>query len=318
MSIRRCSLRVPPAAAGTRLDAVVGDWLRSALDRPPAKSAVRRLIVAGAIQVNGRQVRRPAYLLRERDRLDAVVDERRLEGTAGRDEPSPSVRALYEDDALIAVAKPALLPVHATADASRPDLYSLVLRHIGASGVSPYLGLHHRLDRDTSGIVLFTKRPEANPGLAAQFAGRQVRKVYHGLAADRPGPQPDAWQARNRLAQVGGGRNSRVEGVTEGGQAAETDFAVLGRYPGALLVEACPHTGRKHQIRAHLREHGTPLLGDARYGGPVRIAGVEVRRTMLHARSLTLRHPLTGAMLTIECEYPEDFAALLRRLRGGG
>jgi 23S rRNA pseudouridine1911/1915/1917 synthase len=102
--------------------------------------------------------------------------------------------------------------------------------------------------------------------------------------------------------------------VVADGQAAETGFAIVRRFPAALLVEARPATGRKHQIRAHLAEAGAPILGDARYGGPASAAGTPVPRVMLHAAALRLAHPVTGESLDIRCPRPADFQRLLDHL----
>jgi 23S rRNA pseudouridine1911/1915/1917 synthase len=114
---------------------------------------------------------------------------------------------------------------------------------------------------------------------------------------------------------VGTGRTSRTSRVTSGGQAARTSFAILEHLSHALLVEARPHSGRKHQVRAHLSGGGMPIIGDQRYGGPTRIAALTVARPLLHARRLALVHPLTAAPLEIDCEYTEEFRAVLDRLR---
>jgi 23S rRNA-/tRNA-specific pseudouridylate synthase len=175
--------------------------------------------------------------------------------------------------------------------------------------------LHHRLDRDTSGVVLFVKAREANAGVAAQFEGHRVEKVYHALSA-RPARMPAAhWRVENQLAAVGKGHRSRMQAVEQDGQRAATRFAVLERWPSALLVEARPETGRKHQIRAHLRECGLPILGDGRYEGPLRLGPRAVPRVMLHAARLVLQHPVTGKRLEILADYPDDFRALLAALR---
>lgn len=276
--------------------------------------------MSGVVLVNGSPLRRPGHAVDARARLDAAVDERRL---ATGSEPGRAIDVLFEDAALIAVAKPAGLAVHATADPARADLFTLVRRHLAArEGASaplaplPYLGLHHRLDRETSGIVVFTKQAAANAGLARQFAERGVEKVYHALTRRPAGAVDRSWHVSNRLSQAGTGRRSRVEGVAAGGAEAETMFAVLERFSSALLVEARPLTGRKHQIRAHLSP-GCAILGDVRYGGPERVGHTHVPRVMLHARLLRLRHPITGAPLEIACEYPDDFREILALLRSG-
>lgn len=204
--------------------------------------------------------------------------------------PAPTI--LYADEDLLAVDKPAGLPMHANLDESRPHL-------VGLLG-EPYLGIHQRLDRDTSGVVVFARSLRANAGLARQFEQRLVRKSYHALAVRRPCPKE--WRESRPL-----GDPARKGGpVTVGrGKPAETLFRVLRTLPAALLIEARPLTGRKHQIRAHLAAAGLPLLGDPLYGGP------PGPRALLHACRLELAHPVTGEPLVLESPYPEDFCLLL-------
>jgi 23S rRNA pseudouridine1911/1915/1917 synthase len=303
-----------------RLDDLLMPWLATALDRPLSKSSIRRLIMAGAVRVDGRPARRPGLIVSAGTRLDAAIDERRLP-LSPSEQPVPTVTVLYEDEALIAVAKPAGLPTHATADRARADLFTLVRAHLAEASHPPmtglpYLGLHHRLDRDTSGAVLFTKLPSANAALAAQFASHSIVKVYHAITAPPATPaHRESWLITNRLASSGTGRRSRMTAAGDRGQPAETSIRVLERYAGALLVEARPRTGRKHQVRAHLSGCGLPIAGDERYGGPLRLAGIQIPRPLLHARHLSLTHPLAGTPLEITCDYPDDYRLVLQRLR---
>ena len=330
-TVRHAS-NVAPARAGVRLDAFLAEWLPDPLNAALSRSAIRRLIMAGAVAVNGRLVRRPGLVLDAGWRVEARVDVSRLAAAerapaqaAGGGESAPAapppIDVLYRDPWLIAVAKPAGLLVHASADPRRPDLFArLRLMLVGeapegreASG-APYLGLHHRLDVDTSGVMLFTLHPDANEPLSRAFAEHRVEKVYHALVA-RPASAPqDRWIEDAPLAMTGSGRRARMSAVAAPGLKAETAFAVVRRLRRALVIEARPKTGRKHQIRAHLAARGLPILGDIRYGGAPIIAGASVPRVMLHACALRLSHPVTGTALEIRCPYPQDFGDLLARL----
>jgi 23S rRNA pseudouridine1911/1915/1917 synthase len=212
-------------------------------------------------------------------------------------------RILYEDDALLAVDKPPGLPTVATADPARAHLVGLVegvlLSRAGGEG-PPRLGVHQRLDRDTSGVVLFVKDPAANPGLAAQFAAHTIEKTYLALTARPARMRARAWRVDEPMERPGAKPVSAV-----------TDFKIVEAWPGGVLVEARPRTGRKHQVRIHLSRAGLPILGDAAHGGDPRAAP----RVMLHAARLRLRHPLTGAELSVASPMPADFRALLERLR---
>ncbi len=306
------------AQAGRRLDDVLGVWLSESLGLPLRRSAVRRLVMAGAVRVDGRPLRRPGYVLATGQRLEAHVD---LEGL-GRSRPDIPVAlgppdVLFEDPWLIAVAKPPHLPFHPTADPSRPSLVASVSRLLGerdGEAAPAHLGVHQRLDRDTTGVALLVKDAAANAGLARAFAERRVVKVYQALTARPPRKLPQAWTIENRLAAQGGGRRSRMAMVEDGGAPACTDVRVTRRFQHALLVEARPHTGRKHQVRAHLAGAGLPVLGDTRYGGPSRIGGLAITRVLLHASRLELPHPVTGAGLVVECPDPTDFRAVLDAL----
>jgi 23S rRNA pseudouridine1911/1915/1917 synthase len=277
---------VGASQAGARLDEVLASWLPGAMGRPLSRSLVRRLVMAGAVRVDGRPSRRPAETLGAGTVLDVRVDVDRLPP------PTPTAfRVVHRDASVVVVDKPSGLPTVPTADPSRPSLVALLRAELPPGA---HLGVHQRLDAETSGLVLFTVDPAADAAVAAQFERREVRKTY--LALVPAGPAREAWTASGPL----GGD----------GPAAVTEFRVAERRADCLLVEARPRTGRKHQIRIHLAEAGLPILGDRRYGGDGRVA-----RVMLHARRLELRHPATGSVLDVESPLPEDFSAVLRAAR---
>lgn len=241
--------------------------------------------------------------------------------------PSPGwdpERILFEDEWLIVVDKPAGVPTQPTLDARRPSVQSMLGTFLRErDGGEPYLGLQHRLDRDTSGVLLFTRDPRANAGVTALFAGKAVRKTYLAIAVSGAGA-PDSWEVSNHLAVIGRvGKASRFGAVRSGGDAARTTFRVVERLSGAILVEASPQTGRTHQIRVHLAEGGYPILGDPLYGGPTHLrAGgnggvVQAPRVMLHAAGIAFVHPITQASLQVTCSQPEDLVQCLGSLRCG-
>ena len=258
--------------------------------------------MAGGLRVRGQPLRAPGRLIDAGAPLELIV---RPELVRRDDDPSSleARRILYEDDALIAVDKPPRLPTVASADPRRASLVGLVerlLRSRAASGSSPaHLGVHQRLDQDTSGVVLFAKDPAANPDLAAQFAAHAVEKTYLALTARPRRLPPKAWRSETAMDEP------RAAGTAT--RAAVTDFVVQDVLERGLFVEARPRTGRKHQIRMHLAEAGMPILGDRRYGGDTTAAP----RVMLHAARLQLRHPLTGAPLSVASPLPSDFRAVL-------
>ena len=309
----RLRLRTTAGHEDQRLDLALGQWLPGALGRPLSKSVVRRLIMAGAVAISGRPLRAPGRRLRAG--LDVVVrvDPTRLPARRADEDVAFALTpadVLYEDEVLIAVDKPAGLATVPTADPARPSLVRAVAAYLGRDRPRAMaIGVHQRLDRDTSGVVLFAKDPSANPALARAFGAREVEKTYHALTA-RPVSAPSApWRVVSALGAIGKGRLGRV---LEGGKRGETDFVVLETLPRGLLVEARPRTGRKHQIRVHLAEGGLPILGDPVYGD--RRAAP---RLMLHATRLALRHPITGERLVIESPWPSSFRRAIEAMRSG-
>jgi len=305
---------VSDGLTGERLDRALAA-LAAAAGVALSRRRARALLEQGAVWVEGRLVRAASRVVTAGQRIEVVVED-----LAGEDQPAalePS-RILYEDEALIAVDKPAGLPTQATATGARDTLLAALERLITArEGRRPYLALHHRLDRDTSGVIVLARDPRANAGLAAAFRERQAHKVYLALTlpGDPAAPPEQTIDAALRPTTEGHARRQRVDPT---GDPARTLVRRLAVSPLAWWVEAQPLTGRMHQIRAHLAHAGTPLLGDRLYGGPQEIAGHPVPRTMLHAARLTLPHPLTGALLTLDAPLPADLRALRDRLLPSG
>lgn len=199
-------------------------------------------------------------------------------------------QVLYEDDFLLVVSKPAGLLFHPTWDPDRPNLVKEIRQ---ALGPDQYLGTHQRLDQVTSGVVLFSRHKSANFSLHRQFAMRKVEKVYHALVSQLPQP---AWEVSNHL-----GRDGAYTVEDDDGKLAVTSFRTLEQCSDCWLIEARPHTGRRHQIRVHLAGCGLPIVGDELYGGQ------PAHRTMLHALRLRLDHPISRQPLSFEAPYPADF-----------
>jgi 23S rRNA pseudouridine1911/1915/1917 synthase len=299
LTARRYRLVADPRLDGRRADDVAREWLARILGTEPSRAAVRRLIMAGGLRVRGRPLRAPGRLIDGGAALELIVRPelvRRDLGPSSLDE----AHILFEDDALIAVDKPPGLATVPSADPRRPSLVGLMegllrSRAGGGQKATRSLGVHQRLDQDTSGVVLFAKDPAANAGLSAQFAARTVEKTYLALTERPARVPPKAW---------------RSDAIVED-RPAVTEFVVAEVLARGLLVEARPRTGRKHQVRIHLADAGMPILGDRRYGG----ASGDAPRVMLHAARLALRHPLTGAPLSVESPLPADFRAALEARR---
>jgi RluA family pseudouridine synthase len=213
---------------------------------------------------------------------------------------------LHIDNALLVIDKPAGLPVLPDGwDSQAPYIVKLLEADYGR------IWIVHRLDKNTSGVLLFARTAEAHRSLNIQFEKHQVRKVYHALAEGNPGW--DVHTARHPLrANIGHKHRTAVD--NRDGKPSITHFRVLERFKKFVLLEAIPETGRTHQVRVHASELGFPLVGDSLYRS-TRDLGLS--RPALHALSLAFTHPETGESLTFESGYPEDFQLALTRARTG-
>ncbi len=311
---RRARFRVTAGEAGLRLAEALARFLPGVVGRPVPTARVRALVASGGVRVDGEVRRAAGRPLRVGQAVEALVRPDLLRPRSEASDRPFVLTAhaiLFRDSALLAVDKPPGLPTHPTADRARPSLVGHVEAYLRAGGAAPWVGVHQRLDRDTSGIVLFAIDPGANQGLARAFEGREVEKTYLALTA-RPTPLPPSrFRVSVPLAAPGRAGGLRVEVGGPDAKPAETEVVVLEALPRALLVEARPLTGRKHQVRAHLAHAGLPILGDAVYGPHAAAAP----RLMLHARRLGLVHPLTGERLGLESPVAADFEDVLRGLR---
>lgn len=305
-----------------RLDYFLMQWLPRALDRTVTRSLVRKLIQTGGVYVNRHRCEVPATNVYSGAVIEVFFDEVRLESPA-RTAHEPAVFReewiLYEDEWLIAVNKPVRLPTQPTLDPARNNLYRMLEAHLRQKRPEAYLGLHHRLDRDTSGVVLFTKKEEANKGVSQLFSEHRIRKTYQCLTWRGEGAsclvRGQDIKIDNFLAKQKGEKGkARYGAVSQGGYRAITDLRVLERFPSALWLEARPRTGRTHQIRVHCSEAGAPIFGDELYFPRELIPFCRPGRLMLHALALGFEHPLTGSPVSIEAPLPPDFRDYLARL----
>jgi RluA family pseudouridine synthase len=210
---------------------------------------------------------------------------------------------LFSDEHLLVLDKPAGLPVLPDGwEKDAPYLLKLLEAEFGK------IFIVHRLDKITSGVMVFARTPEAHRSLSLQFENREAKKIYHAILEGNPN-----WNekiARFPL-RTNVGHKHRTVVDPKNGKPSETRFSVLKRYPAGARVEAQPMTGRTHQIRVHACALGHPLLGDILYGAsPTDL----IARPALHARTLTFLHPATAERLTFRAEPPEDFVSALERL----
>lgn len=212
---------------------------------------------------------------------------------------------LFEDESIIVLNKPIGVPTHSTLDPDRDHLVAGLKRFLKErEGKIPYIGLHHRLDKDTSGIVLLTKQQSVNKAVGDLFAKRKIEKTYIAVTSSK-NLKSDRWKTESHLARK---PDSQVmQSVKSGGDHALTDFSVLEKNDKYAMIEVKPHTGRTHQIRVHLFENNMPILGDPLY---FKDNSQNYPRLFLHAHKLRFKHPATNFMVEIESEVPEEFAEL--------
>ena len=304
-----------------RLDQLIAEEISTFfLQRYPeasiTKSKIRRLIIAGSVSMNGQQERQPARKIPASSVIRIRLDTDRFLFEKQPDDITfelTSKDVLYEDTWILIVNKPARFPAEGTIVGGRDNLHEACKRYLNQSGEhrnTPYCGLLHRLDRETSGVMLFSKTRTVNAAIQEQFSRKTIQKTYLALAAPAPGVSaPDSsFSAQNRLARISPkSTRGKWGAVPTGGDEAHTDFELFRQKKGMLIFRAFPRTGRTHQIRVHLSGLGFPILGDTLYGGVKEFHGKTVPRIMLHALELRMTHPAKGTPLVVSVEPPDDF-----------
>ena len=306
---------------GKRIDAALVELLPEF-----SRAQLRRAIDAGGVLVNG-MAPKPSLKLTEGDK---VVVQHFEPPRAGPQPEAIPLDILYEDQHLVAVNKPSGMIVHPAKGHWQGTLASALAHHFGenlsTTGGPTRPGIVHRLDRDTSGVIVVAKTNQAHEHLAAQFKDRTTEKQYLAIVQGVPGRDADVIDEpigphphiRERMAIRRDHRDAR-ESVTK--------YEVVERFRGFALVRCFPKTGRTHQIRVHLAHAGTPVLCDKAYGNQSRINADELvgkapggetvlHRQALHAERLALRQPQTGDRLVFEAPLAADLASVARLLQG--
>jgi 23S rRNA pseudouridine1911/1915/1917 synthase len=315
------AIEVGDAEAGVRIDRFLGQRFYPAVSR----SFLTDLVIAGTLKVNGQAVR-PAYRVKPGDLIAGPL--------VAQTEASPQPEAIaldvaYEDDQILMVRKPAGMVVHPGPGCPRGTLVNALLHRnpeLAQVGVVSRPGIVHRLDANTSGIMIVARTNEARLRLVAQFKEKQVRKEYRAVVVgvmtfdsdyiDLPIGEDRDRQDRMRIDEVDG-------------KASSTFYEVIERLAGVTYVKAMPFTGRTHQIRVHLAHLGHPVFADPMYGKrysqkfdqerQARLAaGLPplIARHALHAFKVRFEHPSTGEQVEFEAPLPPDFEALLAHFRG--
>jgi 23S rRNA pseudouridine1911/1915/1917 synthase len=305
------ALTVGESEAGSRLDQFL------TRESGFSRARLQKLLKSGLVLLNGRVVA-ASYRVRGGDGITLTVPP--PEPSRLMAEPLP-LTILYEDRDLLVVNKPPGLVVHPGAGHRGGTLLNALLHHcpeLMEIGEVSRPGLVHRLDKDTSGLLVAAKTELAHASLVRQFQAHEITKKYLALVWGRL-PEPEGRIDR----EVGRHPTERrkMSAHPRRGKHALTFWRVLKEYPGPLtLMELTPQTGRTHQLRVHLASEGHPVLGDATYGGGVsrlkghlRLKGLAplVRRQLLHARHLGITHPRTGEKINWEAPLPEDFQAVV-------
>ena len=304
---------------GTRLDR----FLMSATQEM-SRTHLQRLIRDGNVTVNDKVVKQPSYALRDGDEISLTLPPSRPLDTIAPQNIALDI--LHEDSHLIVLNKPAGMLVHPANGVYTNTLVNALLAHCtdlsGIGGIERP-GIVHRLDKDTSGILVVAKTDVAHRKLSAQFERHSITRQYVAVVCGTPAKTTgtiDAQIARSRRDR------RRMTTVENHGRHAVTHYEVLEQYPQFALVQLTLETGRLHQIRVHLQHIGHPVAGDAIYGGERRAlndadtpvlkhALAQLKRQALHARLLGFEHPDTGESLTFSAPMPKDMQQVVKALR---
>ena len=289
---------------GMRIDA----YLRANTEF--SRSRVSALMLEGAISVEGIVQTKPSYKVSAGEKVVLTVPQTRPVDIVPQNIP---LDILYQDSDVVVVNKPCGMVVHPAAGNEERTLVNALLYHVhDLSGIGGEMrpGIVHRLDKDTSGLILIAKNDKAHVLLSDQFKERTMEKHYRAVAVGNFREQEgliDAPIARHPV-------DRKKMAIVPDGKPSQTEWKVLERLKGATYLDVHLLTGRTHQIRVHMHSIGHPLLGDRIYAPNIK-TNVHIPRLMLHAYSLAFTHPTTGERMEIMAPLPEKFAVTLEKLR---
>lgn len=296
-------LETTQEAKGKRLDAFLADSLEEL-----TRSAAAHLIETGAVLVNGR-VAAKSLKLAGGETVEVTLPEPEPIDAVAQDIP---IDVVYEDEDVIVVNKPTGLVVHPAPGHPDGTLVNALLYHCGdsLSGIGGALrpGIVHRIDRDTSGLIIAAKNDMAHQALTAQLSDHTLGRTYECIVTGNL--REDAGTVDAPIARHPSDRKKMA--VIAGGRNAVTHWEVIARYPGYTHVRCRLETGRTHQIRVHMAHIGHPILGDTVYGNKKPVPGLTGQ--CLHAVGLQFIHPRTGEPVQLSCPLPEEFAKMLRKI----
>ena len=289
--------------AGVRLDAFLS------ADGALTRSQAARLIAEGRVRVNGKPAAKSARLSGGET---VTVDVPQLRETALPPQDIP-LDVVYEDDDVIVVNKPTGLVVHPAPGHPDGTLVNALLHHCGDSlsgiGGEKRPGIVHRIDRDTSGLIIAAKNDAAHLALSAQLKDHSLSRTYECLVTGNM--KQDSGTVDAPIGRSSADRKKMA--VVPTGRRAVTHWEVVARYPGVTHLRCRLETGRTHQIRVHMAHIGHPILGDTVYGAKKPVPGLTGQ--CLHAAGLRFVHPRTGELVELHCPLPPEFTAMLQKLQ---
>ncbi len=292
-----------PEQDGQRLDVYLAEAVEGL-----SRSAAQKLIASGALTLDGQSVRKMDKTVAGREYALEIPEAKPVAIEA----QDIALDVVWEDADCLVINKPKGLVVHPAAGHWDGTLVNALLHHCGAelSGINGEIrpGIVHRIDKDTSGLLIVAKNDFAHQALAAQLQDHTLSRVYECIVVG--GMKADSGTIDAPIGRHP--RDRKRMAVVPGGREAVTDFEVVARYRGYTHLRLRLHTGRTHQIRVHLAWKGHPILGDPVYGRKTPELGQDTQ--CLHAKELTFLHPRTGESITVTCPLPEYFQDVLSRL----
>ena len=274
-----------------------------------SRTEAKKIIDLGGVHINGRRVRNCSTSLHHGDLVEVYIDHLSLNPYRLTDSD-----ILYQDQYIIVINKPALIdtqPTHARFKGTLFEALRWYLKDPFRPQQKADIGMVQRLDRGTSGLIVFSIHPRAHKEMSRIFLKHEIKKEYLALVHGKP--ETEHGEIRSFLARTR--RENRVKSVEKGGKEAITKFKISEKLLDYSLLNIEILTGRSHQIRAHMSEQNCPLVGDERYDGSSSVAGIEIARPLLHAEKLAFRHPVLDKELNFVAAVPEDMLNILSILR---
>ena len=305
-------MEIPREFAGQRADVFLSGFLTEL-----SRSSIKRHIEQGNILID-RKTFKPSKIISGGESLSVNIPPPEPCGVEGEE---IDVEVVYEDRDMIVVNKPAGMVVHPGAGVTGGTLVNALVHMCGdLSGIGGEIrpGIVHRLDKETSGVMVVAKNDRAHRSLSEQFKTREMKKEYAAVVSGEMKKNSGVFSS-----PIGRSHSNRVKmtSFSKAGRDAETRWEVVERLRGATLVSVWPKTGRTHQIRVHFSENGFPVLADKVYGGKKSrprnsgTVGALIKRHALHAKSLEFTHPVTGKPLEFSTKIPEDMISVIDFLR---